>query len=260
MYHLTHFRLPAVAFLLMSAAIASHETFAVTVLPDEMLEAHRFVTAAFEGAAPAMADQPGLTILANFDSVQKNNRFGKPLKLAGKTFAHGLFCHATEQDRGAAAGARQEVSVGNWRRFQRADSRRPWQRRLPRFGRRQGCVSVRRAQGRDAHGLGERRPGRRADVSFSKSATAATESVAIRPTGPTRRSRWPTVARSGSMSCRRRSGRRWRKPANPSSPSPMAGGRRRNCSRPGRSSVHPGSSTRLEPSGPSFIPIPRPAS
>ena len=94
MYHLPHFRLSAVAFLLMSAAIASHDTFAVTVSPDEMLEAHRFVTAAFEGVAPAMADQPGLTILANFDSVQKNNRFGKPLKMAGKTFARGLFCHA----------------------------------------------------------------------------------------------------------------------------------------------------------------------
>ncbi len=94
MYHSPHVRLPAAAFLLMSAAIASHDTFAATVSPDEMLESHRFVTAAFEGVAPTMADQPGLTILANFDSVQKNNRFGKPLKMAGKTFARGLFCHA----------------------------------------------------------------------------------------------------------------------------------------------------------------------
>ncbi len=78
----------------MSAAIAAQDAFAVTVSPDEKLEAHRFVTAAFEGVAPTMADQPGLTILANFDSVQKNNRFGKPLKMAGKTFARGLFCHA----------------------------------------------------------------------------------------------------------------------------------------------------------------------
>jgi alpha-galactosidase len=80
--------------LLISAALASDDTLAVTVSPDEMLEAQRFVTAAFEGVAPTVSDQPGLTILANFDSVQKHNRFGKPLKMAGKTFARGLFCHA----------------------------------------------------------------------------------------------------------------------------------------------------------------------
>ena len=117
----------------MSAAIASHDTFAVTVSPDEMLEAHRFVTAAFEGVAPTMADQPGLTILANFDSVQKNNRFGKPLKMAGKTFARGLFCHAPSKIVVRLPGPGKNVPRGDWRRLQRADSRRPWQRRLQRF-------------------------------------------------------------------------------------------------------------------------------
>ncbi len=62
--------------------------------PDGILEARRFVAGAFEGVPPNTAVQPGLEVVANYDAIQKNNRFGKPLKLAGKAYSRGIFCHA----------------------------------------------------------------------------------------------------------------------------------------------------------------------
>jgi len=67
---------------------------AVSVSPDAMRDARRFVAGAFEGVAPKKAARPGLEVVANYDAVQKNSRFGKPLKLAAKAYARGLFCHA----------------------------------------------------------------------------------------------------------------------------------------------------------------------
>jgi len=67
---------------------------AVSPSPDEMLAARRFAAAALEGVAPKTTAQPGLEVVANFDAIQKNNRFGKPLKLGGKTYSRGIFCHA----------------------------------------------------------------------------------------------------------------------------------------------------------------------
>ena len=58
---------------------------AVTVSPSEMAEARRWTAAIFEGAATSATVQPGLEVVANFDRVQTNARFGKPLKLAGAT-------------------------------------------------------------------------------------------------------------------------------------------------------------------------------
>ena len=65
----------------------------VTVSPDEMAEARRWVAAVFEGAV-APGPQPGMEVVANYDLMQKNARFGKPLKLAGTQYTRGLFCHA----------------------------------------------------------------------------------------------------------------------------------------------------------------------
>ena len=77
--------------------LVSQWAHAVSVSPDEMLDARRFVAAAFEGGVPKTDAQPGLEVVANFDAVQKNARFGKPLKLAGKAYARGLFCHASSK-------------------------------------------------------------------------------------------------------------------------------------------------------------------
>jgi len=67
---------------------------AVSPSSDEMLEARRFVAAALEGTNPKMAVRPGLEVVANYDAIQKKSRFGKPLRLAGRDYSRGIFCHA----------------------------------------------------------------------------------------------------------------------------------------------------------------------
>jgi len=89
--------LSKIGLLVVMLTLVPERAYAVSVSPDEMLEARRFVAAAIEGVAARTAAEPGLEVVANFDAIQKNNRFGKPLKLAGKTYARGLFCHATSK-------------------------------------------------------------------------------------------------------------------------------------------------------------------
>ncbi|MBM4042149.1 MAG: hypothetical protein FJ290_26940, partial [Planctomycetes bacterium] len=64
---------------------------------EEMVSARRWVAARFEAAEPAKRAEPGLLVLANNDAVVKNNRHGKPLKLADRQFTRGLFCHAVSK-------------------------------------------------------------------------------------------------------------------------------------------------------------------
>ena len=46
---------------------------------------------------PAAPAAPGLVVLANYGAVQQNARDGKPLRIAGKTFTRGLYCHAVSK-------------------------------------------------------------------------------------------------------------------------------------------------------------------
>ena len=94
--------------------ILSRAAEAVAVSPDDMAEARRFATALFEGVPASTAIQPGLEVVANYDLVQKNARFGKPLVLAGAKHARGLFCHAPSKIivRLPAAGKTFEAVVG----------------------------------------------------------------------------------------------------------------------------------------------------
>jgi alpha-galactosidase len=69
---------------------------AVSPSPDAMVESRRWVAAAFEGTV-APAPTPGMEVLANYDLIQKNARFAKPLKLAGTKYTRGLFCHANSR-------------------------------------------------------------------------------------------------------------------------------------------------------------------
>ncbi len=79
--------------LVLTLGVYTPAARAVSPSPDAMVETRRWVAAAFEGTvAPAPA--PGLEVLANYDLVQKNARFAKPLNLAGTKYARGLFCHA----------------------------------------------------------------------------------------------------------------------------------------------------------------------
>ena len=65
----------------------------VSVNPDERAEMHAWMAAKVLGEAPSVAG-PGLLVLANNDPVHKNERGGKPLRIADKTHTRGLYCHA----------------------------------------------------------------------------------------------------------------------------------------------------------------------
>ncbi len=68
----------------------------VTVSPDELATCRQWVSAKLEGVILPAPD-PGLEVVENYDAIQKNARFGKPLHLGGKAYTRGLFCHATSR-------------------------------------------------------------------------------------------------------------------------------------------------------------------
>jgi alpha-galactosidase len=70
---------------------------AVTVTPEEVADARRWIAARFEGAKPAEPAGPALVVRANHDPIQKNSRGPKPLRLVDKQFTRGLFCHAPSE-------------------------------------------------------------------------------------------------------------------------------------------------------------------
>lgn len=69
----------------------------VSVTPGEMAEAKRWVAAKFEGAVKVDEPTAGLQVLANNDPVQLNARAGRSMKLAGKAYDRGLYCHAVSK-------------------------------------------------------------------------------------------------------------------------------------------------------------------
>jgi len=84
--------LPSLA--LSAALTAAPALFAVTVSPDEQVEAQQWVAARFEGRLHRPPTEAALVVLANHDSVQKNARHGRPLRLGATPYTRGLFCHA----------------------------------------------------------------------------------------------------------------------------------------------------------------------
>jgi alpha-galactosidase len=80
--------------LMMVAACAARSGTLVT--PEEMARRDVWMRASFEKVDPD-APRPGLIVLANNDSVIKNNRGGKPLNIAGRQYTRGLFCHAVSK-------------------------------------------------------------------------------------------------------------------------------------------------------------------
>jgi alpha-galactosidase len=106
--------LPRIGVVVAMLFLAPRASAGASPSSDEMLEARRFVAAALEGVAAPAGVRPGMQVVANFDSIQKNHRFGKPLKLAGKPFARGLFCHAPSKIvvRLPVAGRSFEAHVG----------------------------------------------------------------------------------------------------------------------------------------------------
>ncbi len=87
---------------------------AVTVAPEELATARRWVATRLDGLTPPPDTALGLVVVANHDAVQKNARAGRPLKLVEREFTHGLFCHAPSHliVRLPSPGARFTATVG----------------------------------------------------------------------------------------------------------------------------------------------------
>ena len=81
----------------MSLLVLAPLAGATTVTPGEMTELNRWVAAKLEGQAARVQPDPGLKVLANHDSVIRNNRGGRPLRLGTTEFTRGLFCHAVSK-------------------------------------------------------------------------------------------------------------------------------------------------------------------
>ncbi|MBI4586449.1 MAG: alpha-galactosidase [Planctomycetes bacterium] len=78
----------------ISALAAARLAPGVTVRPDELADSRKFAAARFEGVPPKAPAEPGLFVIANHDAVQRNERGGKPLRIAGQEYRRGLYCHA----------------------------------------------------------------------------------------------------------------------------------------------------------------------
>ncbi|MHB0999915.1 MAG: NPCBM/NEW2 domain-containing protein [Armatimonadota bacterium] len=66
---------------------------AVEPSSSEMQTARKWVDAAFDGT-DVKAPATGLDVQQNWGAVQKNGRYGKPMRIAGTRYDRGLYCHA----------------------------------------------------------------------------------------------------------------------------------------------------------------------
>ena len=136
---------------------------AVSPSPDAMVESRRWVAAAFEGTV-APAPTPGMEVLSNYDLIQKNARFGKPLKLAGTKYTRGLFCHANSKIVVRLPSPGKNLRGDRGCGQQRADRGRPGERRVCRAGGWEGRLSFGRPEGGPARRAGQGGSGRRHGV------------------------------------------------------------------------------------------------
>lgn len=86
---LTHVLVSILCGLLATSAAQS-----VGVMPQELVEARRWVAARFEHRPDAAPAEAALVVLANHGVVQKNARAGRPMRLGAKEYTRGLYCHA----------------------------------------------------------------------------------------------------------------------------------------------------------------------
>ncbi len=90
--------------VLITTTLAS-QVWAISPTPDELGYTCRWVAEHFQQAKrteipalkPAEPVKPGLAVLANYGTVQRNGRDGHPLRIAGKMSTRGLYCHAVSR-------------------------------------------------------------------------------------------------------------------------------------------------------------------
>jgi alpha-galactosidase len=83
---------------LILSAVAIHSLYGATPSGAELAEAKRWVDAKFRG----VVETPGppvdvIEVLANHGPVQPNARAGEPLRVSGRTYTRGLYCHAPSE-------------------------------------------------------------------------------------------------------------------------------------------------------------------
>ncbi|HNY86080.1 MAG TPA: NPCBM/NEW2 domain-containing protein, partial [Candidatus Hydrogenedentes bacterium] len=82
--------------LFMGVAVLCAAAGAVSPGPDELATAARWARAKFAGDT-ALPPAPSLVVLENHNPVQKNGRFGKPLRIGETEHARGLYVHASSK-------------------------------------------------------------------------------------------------------------------------------------------------------------------
>lgn len=80
------------ASLLVAWSVLPRVSHAVAPSPAEMNRARRWSEAKFLGVAPAV--EPGLHVVRNHGPVQVNSRAGESIRIGGKSYERGLYCHA----------------------------------------------------------------------------------------------------------------------------------------------------------------------
>ncbi|MCL6520005.1 MAG: alpha-galactosidase [Armatimonadetes bacterium] len=85
--------------ILMGVAILAALQLAsgANITTGEIVTAHRWATAKFQGIVEKASPKSGLLVLANHDPVQRNARAGRPLNIAGTQYSRGLYYHATSK-------------------------------------------------------------------------------------------------------------------------------------------------------------------
>lgn len=71
-------------------------TWGVTPTADELATTHQWAQVKFADT-PALAPTPGLEVIANHNPVQKNARFGKPMRLGEVSYTRGIYVHAVSK-------------------------------------------------------------------------------------------------------------------------------------------------------------------
>ncbi|MHB0999908.1 MAG: NPCBM/NEW2 domain-containing protein, partial [Armatimonadota bacterium] len=81
----------------LATVVLSQAVQAVEVLPDETIAAKQWVSAVFGGSQKTDLPDSYLRVIENYDPVQKDARFGRPLKIGDVSYKSGLFCHANSR-------------------------------------------------------------------------------------------------------------------------------------------------------------------
>jgi len=87
------------SFILTLAGAACWVSTGWAVAPTEfeLGESAKWVAAKFKAVVDTAGPGAGLYVLANNDPVQLNARGGKPMRIVDKSYARGLYCHATSK-------------------------------------------------------------------------------------------------------------------------------------------------------------------